>query len=42
VDGTVAATAERRQIFRILTTDRRHFGAIRVGMRLNRAFQLLP
>lgn len=26
VDGTVAAIAERRQIFRILSTDRRHLG----------------
>jgi predicted nucleic acid-binding protein len=42
VDGTVAAVAERRQIYRVLTTDRRDFSAIRVGPRLNRALELLP
>ena len=42
VDGTVAAVAERRQIYRILTTDRRDFGAIRVGPRFARALELLP
>ncbi len=42
VDGTVAALAERRQIYRILTTDRRDFSAIRIGPRLSRAFELLP
>jgi predicted nucleic acid-binding protein len=42
VDGTVAAIAERRQIYRILTTDRRDFSAIRVGPRLTRALELLP
>jgi len=42
VDGTVAAVAERRRIYRILTTDRRDFGAIRVGPRLTRPFELLP
>jgi predicted nucleic acid-binding protein len=42
VDGTVAAVAERRQIYRILTTDRRHFSAIRVGPRFARALDLLP
>ena len=42
VDGTVAAVAERRQIYRVLTSDRRHFGAIRVGPRLTRALDLLP
>jgi predicted nucleic acid-binding protein len=42
VDGTVAAVAERRRIYRVLTTDRRDFGAIRVGPRLTRALQLLP
>jgi hypothetical protein len=30
-DGTVAAVAERREVFRVLTTDRRDFGLIRVG-----------
>ena len=42
VDGTVAALAERREVYRILTTDRRDFGAIRVGARLSRALELLP
>lgn len=42
VDGTVAALAERRQVYRILTTDRRDFGAIRVGPRLSLALELLP
>ena len=42
VDGTVAALAERRQVYRLLTTDRRDFGAIRIGPRLSRAFELLP
>jgi predicted nucleic acid-binding protein len=42
VDGTVAAVAERRQICRLLTTDRRDFGAIRIGSRFTRALELLP
>ncbi len=42
VDGTVAAVAERREVYRILTTDRRDFGAIRIGPRLSRALELLP
>lgn len=42
VDGTVAAVAERRRVFRVLTTDRRHFSAIRVGPRLSQALELLP
>lgn len=42
VDGTVAALAERRKVFRILTTDRRDFGAIRVGSRLSQPLELLP
>ena len=42
VDGTVAAVAERRRIYRVLTTDRRDFGAIRVGPRLSQALELLP
>jgi predicted nucleic acid-binding protein len=42
VDGTVAAVAERRQIYGVLTTDRRDFTAIRVGPRLTRALELLP
>lgn len=42
VDGTVAAVAERRQVYRILTTDHRDFGTIRVGPRFARALHLLP
>jgi hypothetical protein len=42
VDGTVVAVAERRHIYRVLTTDRRDFAAIRVGPRLTRALALLP
>ena len=42
VDGTVAAVAERRRIYRVLTTDRRDFSAIRVGPRLTHALELLP
>lgn len=42
VDGTVAALAERRQIYRVLTTDRRDFSVIRIGPRLSRALELLP
>jgi predicted nucleic acid-binding protein len=41
-DGTVAAVAERRRIYRVLTTDRRDFSAIRIGPRLSRALELLP
>ena len=42
VDGTVIAVAERRRVYRVLTTDRRDFGAVRVGPRLARALELLP
>lgn len=42
VDGTVAAVAERRQVYRVLTTDRRDFGTIRIGPRFTRALELLP
>jgi len=42
VDGTVIAVAERRRVYRVLTTDRRDFAAIRVGPRLTRALELLP
>ena len=42
VDGTVVAVAERRQVYRVLTTDRRDFSTIRVGPRLTRALELLP
>jgi predicted nucleic acid-binding protein len=42
VDGTVAAVAERRQVYHVLTTDRRDFNAIRIGPRFVRALELLP
>jgi predicted nucleic acid-binding protein len=42
VDGTVAALAERRRIFRVLTTDRRDFSVIRVGSGLTRRLELVP
>ena len=42
VDGTVAALAERREVYRVLTTDRRDFSAIRIGPRLSRALEVLP
>ena len=42
VDGTVAAVAERRRVYRVLTTDRRDFGAIRIGPRFTRALELVP
>jgi predicted nucleic acid-binding protein len=42
VDGTVAAVAERRQVYRILTTDRRDFSVLRVGPNFTRSLELLP
>ena len=42
VDGMVAAVAERRRVYRVLTSDRRGFSAIRVGTSLTRALVLLP
>lgn len=42
VDGLVAAVAERRGVYRVLTSDRRDFAAIRVGRRFSRALELLP
>jgi predicted nucleic acid-binding protein len=42
VDGTVVAVAERRRVYRVLTTDRRDFAAVRVGPRLTRALEILP
>jgi predicted nucleic acid-binding protein len=42
VDGTVAAVAERRRVYRVLTTDRRDLGAIRIGPRLAQALELVP
>ena len=42
VDGTVAALTERCRVFRVLTTDRRDFGTIRVGPHFSRALELVP
>jgi len=42
VDGVVAAVAERRQVYRVLTTDRRDFATLRVGARYDRALSLVP
>lgn len=42
VDATVATVAERRKQYRILTTDRSHFSAIRVGQHYRQAFTLVP
>ncbi len=42
VDGCVAAVADRRKTFRVLTTDRRDFGALRVGPHLDRPLDLVP
>jgi predicted nucleic acid-binding protein len=42
VDGTVAAVAERRRVYRILTTDHRDFGTLRVGERYDRPLSLVP
>ena len=42
VDGIVAAVAERRRVYRILTIDRRDFGVLRIGERYTRSLSLLP
>ena len=42
VDGMVAAVAERRRVYCVLTSDRRDFGTLRIGPRLSRALDLLP
>lgn len=42
VDGMVAAVAERRRVYRVLTTDRRDFKVLRIGVRRDRALDLLP
>lgn len=42
VNGFVAAVAERRQIYRVLTTDRRDFSAIRTGQRFTQPLELVP
>ena len=35
-------TDEQRQVYRVLTTDRRDFGVIRIGPRFTRTLELLP
>jgi len=42
VDGSVAALAERRGVLRVLTTDRRHFSAMRIGPRFDRSLEIVP
>jgi len=42
VDGVVASAAERAGIYRILTTDRRDFSALRIGRRYDRKLELVP
>lgn len=42
VDGTVAAVAERRKVYRVLTTDHRDFSPVRVGPRFTQALELIP
>ena len=42
VDGTVAAVAERRKTYRVLTIDRRDFTTIRIGPHFSRSLELLP
>lgn len=42
VDGLVAAVAERRGIYRILTIDGRDFAAISIGARYDRALEIVP
>ncbi len=42
VDGTVLAVAERRRVLRVLTTDHRDFGTVRVGPRLTQPLELVP
>ncbi len=42
VDSVVCAVAERREVFRILTSDVRDFSAVRIGPRYDRALSLTP
>jgi predicted nucleic acid-binding protein len=42
VDGVIAAVAERSGVHRVLTTDRRDFGALRVGPRFDRKLTIVP
>ena len=42
VDGMVAAVAERRRIYRVLTSDYRDFMTVRVGRRYDRSLEIVP
>ncbi|MBI4871761.1 MAG: type II toxin-antitoxin system VapC family toxin [Candidatus Riflebacteria bacterium] len=42
VDAMVAAVAERRQVYRVLSTDRGDLGAVRVGLHYRQPLVLLP
>ncbi len=42
VDGMVGAVAERRGVYRILTIDRRDFGAMLVGKRYDHPLEIVP
>ena len=42
VDGVVAAVAERRRVYRVLTIDRRDFEPLRVGEHFTRPLRLVP
>lgn len=42
VDGTVAAVAERRQVYRVLTIDQAHFQALRVGPSFRQPLIVVP
>jgi predicted nucleic acid-binding protein len=42
VDALVCAVAEQRGITRVLTTDVRDFGAVRIGARRDRALTIVP
>lgn len=42
VDGSVAAIAERRKVYRVLTIDHSHFNTIRVGTGYRQALAVCP
>ncbi len=42
VDGIVAAVAERRKIYRILTIDQKDFGPLRIGAKYSLSLTLVP
>jgi len=42
VDASVAAVAERRGIYRVLTTDHNDFGPVRIGPQYRQPLVLLP